>query len=106
MIRSGRVDILVDSGAGAKLVATLGKGDFFGEAALLTGAPRNATVVAKEDLEVYSLGNDDFQAVHPGQRHLRGRTSQGAVRSAVNSQFTHSSVGGSPFRQESRVGQA
>ena len=63
VVRSGRVDILVDSGAGAKQVATLGKGDFFGEAALLTGAPRNATVAAKEDLEVYSLGNDDFQAV-------------------------------------------
>jgi putative ABC transport system ATP-binding protein len=63
VIRAGRVEILVDAGAGPKLVATLGKGDFFGEAALLTGAPRNATVVAKEDLEVYSLGNEDFQAV-------------------------------------------
>lgn len=63
VIRSGQVEIRVDSGAGPKLVATLGKGDFFGEAALLTGAPRNATVVAKEPLEVYSLGNDDFQSV-------------------------------------------
>jgi putative ABC transport system ATP-binding protein len=63
VIRSGRVDVLVDSGAGPKQVATLGQGDFFGEAALLTGAPRNATVVAKDDLEVYSLGNEDFQAV-------------------------------------------
>ncbi len=63
VIRSGRVEILVDSGAGPKQVAVLGKGDFFGEAALLTGAPRNATVKAVEPLEVYSLGNDDFQAV-------------------------------------------
>lgn len=63
VIRSGCVDILVDSGSGPKLVATLGKGDFFGEAALLTGAPRNATVQARDDLEVYSLGKDDFQAV-------------------------------------------
>ncbi len=63
VIRSGRVDILVDSGKGPKLVATLGEGDFFGEAALLRGAPRNATVVAKDPLEIYSLGNDDFQAV-------------------------------------------
>jgi putative ABC transport system ATP-binding protein len=63
VIRSGSVDIMVDSGAGPKQVAGLRKGDFFGEAALLTGAPRNATVVAKESLEVYSLGNDDFQAV-------------------------------------------
>lgn len=63
VIRSGSVDILVDSGSGAKPVAALGRGDFFGEAALLTGEPRNATVAAKEDLEVYSLGNEDFQAV-------------------------------------------
>jgi len=63
VIRSGCVDILIDSGAGPKWVASLGKGDFFGEAALLTGAPRNATVTAKEALEVYSLGKEDFQAV-------------------------------------------
>ena len=63
VIRSGCVDILIDSGAGPKWVATLGKGDFFGEAALLTGDPRNATVVAKNDLEVYSLGKEDFQSV-------------------------------------------
>jgi putative ABC transport system ATP-binding protein len=63
VIRSGSVDILVDSGAGPRQVATLGKGDFFGEAALMTGEPRNATVVAKDDLEVYSLGKEDFQAV-------------------------------------------
>jgi putative ABC transport system ATP-binding protein len=63
VIRSGRVDVIVSDGATAKVVATLGKGDFFGEAALLTGAPRNATVVAKEDLEVYSLSKEDFQAV-------------------------------------------
>ena len=63
VIRSGQVDILIDSGAGPKQVASLCKGDFFGEAALLTGEPRNATVTARESLEVYSLGNDDFQAV-------------------------------------------
>jgi putative ABC transport system ATP-binding protein len=63
VLRSGQVEIVVDSGSGPKTVATLGKGDFFGEAALMTGAPRNATVVAKEPLEVYSLGKEDFQAV-------------------------------------------
>ncbi len=63
VIRSGQVEILVDAGAGPKVVATLAKGEFFGEAALLTGAPRNATVVAKEPLEVYSLGKEDFEAV-------------------------------------------
>ncbi len=63
VIRSGRVDVIVRDGDVARVVATLGSGDFFGEAALLTGAPRNATVMAKEDLEVYSLAKEDFQAV-------------------------------------------
>ncbi len=45
------------------MLATLDEGDFFGEAALLTGEPRNATVVATEDVELYVLGKDDFQAV-------------------------------------------
>jgi len=63
VIRKGSVDVTVSDGAASKMVATLGKGDFFGEAALLTGAPRNATVIAKEDVELYSLSKEDFQAV-------------------------------------------
>jgi putative ABC transport system ATP-binding protein len=43
-------------------VATLGQGEFFGEAALITGEPRNATVVARTDLEAYVLGKSDFRA--------------------------------------------
>jgi len=39
-------------------VAALGAGDFFGEAALITGEPRNATVVASDDLDTsYNLGD-------------------------------------------------
>jgi len=63
VIKSGSVDVIVDDGTSRHTVATLGKGDFFGEAALLTGEPRNATVVAREALEVYTLGKEQFQAV-------------------------------------------
>jgi len=63
VLRSGTVDVIVDDGAARHTVATLGKGDFFGEAALLTGEPRNATVVARQDVELYSLGKEQFQAV-------------------------------------------
>jgi CRP-like cAMP-binding protein len=42
-------------------VATLAAGDVFGEMALLTDEPRNATVQALEDIEVYYLRKDDFR---------------------------------------------
>jgi putative ABC transport system ATP-binding protein len=41
-------------------VARLGAGEFFGELALLSGNPRNATVVATQPLEAYVLGEGDF----------------------------------------------
>jgi len=43
-------------------VAALGAGDFFGEGALITGEPRNATVVANDNLDTYVLGKADFRA--------------------------------------------
>ena len=46
-----------------RILATLEEGDFFGEAALLSGEPRNASVFALEDVELYVLGKADFQAV-------------------------------------------
>ncbi len=42
-------------------VARLGPGDFFGEVALISGEPRNATVVAEGGVDVYALGKTDFQ---------------------------------------------
>jgi len=63
LIREGTVDVIVDYETSPRVLATLGKGDFFGEAALLTGEPRNATVVAKEDLQLYTIGKEDFKAV-------------------------------------------
>ena len=63
LIRQGTVDVIVDDGATSEQVATLGIGDFFGEAALLTGEPRSASVIAKTDLQVCWLGKDQFQAV-------------------------------------------
>ncbi len=63
LIKSGEVDVLVKPEQGAEArVATLSKGQFFGETALLTGAPRNATVVARGDVQVYTLDNPNFQA--------------------------------------------
>ena len=43
-------------------VARLGPGEFFGELALMSGQPRNATVVAADPLETYVLDEADFHA--------------------------------------------
>jgi putative ABC transport system ATP-binding protein len=47
---------------GGREIARLGAGEFFGELALMSGAPRNATVVATAPLETYILGESDFRA--------------------------------------------
>lgn len=63
LIRSGSVDVLVNDGTGDKKVAELKQGQYFGEAALITDEPRNATVIAREPTVFYALGKDDFRAV-------------------------------------------
>ncbi|MEQ8785920.1 MAG: ATP-binding cassette domain-containing protein [Pirellulaceae bacterium] len=63
LIRHGSVDVIVKDAAQERVVATLGEGEFFGEAALLTGNPRNASVVTREETVLYTLGKDNFNAV-------------------------------------------
>jgi len=61
VIGEGAVDVIVDDGTGSKTAATIGRGDFFGEAALITEEPRNATCRAQEDCVLYTLGKADFK---------------------------------------------
>jgi putative ABC transport system ATP-binding protein len=39
----------------------LGVKDFFGDRALVTSEPRNATVTAIDQVEVYTIGRDTFR---------------------------------------------
>jgi putative ABC transport system ATP-binding protein len=52
-------------------VARLGPGEFFGESALLSGQPRNATVVANGALETYVLGEDGFRLAIEASANFR-----------------------------------
>ena len=64
LISQGRVGILVqDANNEGQLVATLGRGQCFGEMSLLTGAPRSATVRALEDSELLVLGRAEFREI-------------------------------------------
>jgi putative ABC transport system ATP-binding protein len=62
LIRRGKVEVIVKDGAGERVVATLETGNVFGERALLTDEPRNATVRAIEETDLYTLSKENFLA--------------------------------------------
>jgi CRP-like cAMP-binding protein/small-conductance mechanosensitive channel len=68
IIINGEADVFLETPEGGRrVIRTLGKGDFFGEMGVMTGAPRAASVVARTDVECYRLDKDAFEEI------LRGR---------------------------------
>ena len=63
LIRSGAAEVTHRVGTQSRSLATLDQGDVFGEAALLSGEPRNATVTATEEVTLCTLDKEQFQAV-------------------------------------------
>ncbi|MEK7528537.1 MAG: cyclic nucleotide-binding domain-containing protein [Patescibacteria group bacterium] len=61
IVKSGMVKISRKDQSGAdREVATLGGNDFFGEMALISDEPRNATATVIEDAAVFELSKSDF----------------------------------------------
>jgi Cyclic nucleotide-binding domain len=67
---TAQVSVRGESGQ-QRVVAQLKAGDVFGEMALLTSAPRSATVTASSDVECYRLDKDVFQEVLRARRWPR-----------------------------------
>ncbi len=64
VIIRGEAEVFLNTpGGGKRMISILGKGSFFGEMALLTGAPRRASVRAKTDVECYRLDKDAFEEI-------------------------------------------
>jgi putative ABC transport system ATP-binding protein len=61
LIRRGAVEVHTRNNGQSGELPNLGEGDFFGEAALMTDQPRNATVVAKTEVVLYALNKENFR---------------------------------------------
>ena len=70
-IVAGRIKVTILGDDGREVIlSVLGRGDFFGEMALLDNEPRSATAIAVEDTELLSLHRNDFQSVLSDNRSI------------------------------------
>jgi CRP/FNR family transcriptional regulator, cyclic AMP receptor protein len=70
-IVDGRIKVTILGDDGREVIlSVLGRGDFFGEMALLDNEPRSATAIAVEDTELLSLHRSDFQSVLSDNRSI------------------------------------
>jgi CRP/FNR family cyclic AMP-dependent transcriptional regulator len=66
-----KITLAADDGAEPAILTTIGPGGFFGELALLDGAPRSATAVALDAVETTMLRRDAFDTLVDTQAPLR-----------------------------------
>jgi len=70
VILSGKVSVKMKKGGKTRSLGRLGRGEFFGEMALLTQQPRNATITSEEISELMVLKKAEFDNIlmkHPAR---------------------------------------
>jgi CRP-like cAMP-binding protein/small-conductance mechanosensitive channel len=64
IVVSGEAEVYLETQGGARrTLRNLGRGSFFGEMGLMTGAARSATVMAKTDVECYRVDKEMFEEI-------------------------------------------
>ena len=65
---------------GGRKIATLGPGDFLGELAVLSGAPRTADVIAASDMVLETLNRREFMSLLDESAAIAKKVLIGAVK--------------------------
>ena len=76
LIARGIAHVLIEDGGEVNQVATLYAGDFFGEAALLHSAPRNASTIAATPCSLYELKQEDLYKLMAAYPKIRRAVEQ------------------------------
>jgi thioredoxin reductase (NADPH) len=63
IVKSGKIEILDDSGDEPRVIVTHGPGQFTGDVSLLTGMPAIITAIARGDCEVYEISQEALRQV-------------------------------------------
>jgi CRP-like cAMP-binding protein len=63
IIIKGTAEVHITLNGHTEKISSLGEGEFFGEAGMMTGAPRSATVAAVSDVVCYRLDKSAFQDI-------------------------------------------
>lgn len=71
VIVNGEVEVVREEADGKNVLARLAKGSYFGEMAIISNAPRTATVRAITDVEVLTWSRGDFAALYACLPELR-----------------------------------
>jgi NADH dehydrogenase len=82
VIEEGEAEVVKkrEDGNGEETIAILGRGDFFGEGALISSRPRAATVRARTDVEVVVLGRGIFTQISTALAPLRDAVAKAAQK--------------------------
>ncbi|HEY8765859.1 MAG TPA: ATP-binding cassette domain-containing protein [Dehalococcoidia bacterium] len=112
VIGEGQVKIVSDVETEKVVFANLGTGDFFGEMALLTGAPRSGGAVAGTDVRLWRIARTAFEGIlhdHPSinaeiSRVLGERIERGNHRRFQNEAFTLVTL--TPERRDITIGRS
>jgi CRP-like cAMP-binding protein len=99
ILAHGKVGIVKESEGGETIpLAEIEGANFFGETSLLASAPRTTSVVALEDVKLFSIGRPDFAEIFMKNLQIKNILEK---RSKARAEDTKKKVGkGSPAKEE------